>query len=101
MSDFMLRTDTQEQMEDALIAAGLAQEFTDTDGEVTVQAVSGVAIDHIGPIPARVDEDGVVIKPGDSRWHTNVRVTFELDPAVEAALPTFTPLPGVPYRVFI
>ena len=97
----MLRTDTQEQMDDALIAAGLAQEVTDTDGEVTVQAVSGVAIDHIGAIPARVDEDNVVIKPGDSRWHTNIRVTFELDPAVEAALPTFTPLPDVPYRVFI
>lgn len=101
MSDFMLRTNTQDHMDDALIAAGLAQEVTDTDGEVTVQAVMGVAIDHIGPIPARVDEDGVVIKPGDSRWHANVRVTFELDPAVEAALPTFTPLPGVPYRVFI
>jgi hypothetical protein len=101
MPDFMLRTNTQDQMDDALIAAGLAQEFTDRDGEVTVVAVSGVAIDHIGPIPARVDEDNVVIKPGDSRWHTNVRVTFELDPAVEAALPTFTPLPSVPYRVFI
>jgi len=101
MPDFMLRTNTQDQMDDALIAAGLAQEVTDTDGEVMVLPVSGVTIDHIGPIPARVDEDGVVIKPGDSRWHTNVRVTFELDPAVEAALPTFTPLPGIPYRVFI
>ena len=98
--DFMLRTDTQDEMEDALIAAGLAQEVTDEDGEITVQAVSGVAIDHIGPIPALVDEDNVVIKPGDSRWHTNVRVTFELDPAVEAALPTFTPLPVTPYRVW-
>lgn len=99
--DYLLRSTTESDLEDALIAAGLAEEVTDTDGEVTVQAVSGVAIDHIGPIPARVDEDNVVIKPGDSRWHTNVRVTFELDPAVEAALPTFTPLPGVPYRVFI
>ena len=103
MSDFMLRTNTQEQMDDALIAAGLAQEFTDRDGEVTVVPVSMVAIDHIGPIPAQVDPEdpSVILKPGDGRWHTNIRVTFELDPAVEAALPTFTPLPGVPYRVFI
>ena len=101
MTDFMLRTNTPDEMDDALIAAGLAQEVTDPDGEVMVLPVSGVAIDHIGPIPARVDEDGVVIKPGDTRWHTNVRVTFELDKAVEDALPTFTPLPGVPYRVFI
>ena len=99
--DYFLRTTTESEMEDALIAAGLAQEYTDEDGEVMVLPVSGVAIDHIGPIPARVDEDNVVIKPGDSRWHSNVRVTFELDQAVEAALPTFTPLPGVPYRVFI
>jgi hypothetical protein len=99
--DYLLRSTTESDLEDALIAAGLAEEVTDEDGEVTVVPVSGVAIDHIGPIPARVDGNGVVIKPGDSRWHTNVRVTFELDPAVEAALPTFTPLPGVPYRVFI
>jgi hypothetical protein len=99
--DYLLRTTTESDMDDALIAAGLAQEVTDTDGEVTVQPVSGVAIDHIGPIPARVDEDGVVIKPGDSRWHTNVRVAFELDKAVEDELPTFAPTPGVPYRVFI
>jgi len=101
MSDFMLRTNTQDQMDDALIAAGLAQEVTDEDGEVTVLAVSGVTIDHIGPIPERKDEDGNIVKPGDARWHTNVRVTFELDKAVEDELPTFTPLPGVPYRVFI
>ena len=42
-----------------------------------------------------------VIKPGDARWHTNVRVAFELDKAVEDELPTFAPTPGVPYRVFI
>jgi hypothetical protein len=99
--DYLLRTTTESDMDDALIAAGLAQEVTDTDGEVTVQPVSGVAIDHIGPIPARVDEDGVVIKPGNARWHTNVRVAFELDKAVEDELPTFAPTPGVPYRVFI
>jgi hypothetical protein len=99
--DYLLRTTTESDMDDALIAAGLAQEVTDTDGEVMVLPVSGVAIDHIGPIPARVDEDGVVIKPGDSRWHTNVRVAFELDKAVEDELPTFAPTPGVPYRVFI
>lgn len=102
MTDFMLRTNTQDEMDDALIAAGLAQEVTDPDGEVTVVAVSGVAIDHIGPIPAQVDlEDPmVVVRPGDSRWHTNVRVTFELDPAVEAELPTLTPIPVTPYRVW-
>lgn len=101
--DYLLRTTTESDMEDALIAAGLAQEVTDSDGEVTVLAVSGVTIDHIGPIPAQVDPEdpAVIVRPGDSRWHTNVRVTFDLQKAQEDLLPTFDPLPSVPYRVFI
>ena len=103
MSDFMLRTNTQDEMDDALIAAGLAQEVTDPDGEVTVQAVSGVAIDHIGPIPARLDPDdpSVILRPGDNRWHTNIRVTVELTQEQIDALPLVDPAPAVPYRVFI
>ena len=98
--DYLLRTTTESDMDDALIAAGLAQEVTDEDGEVTVQPVPGVYLDRIGPIPALVDEDGVVIKPGDSRYHMNVRIAAGV--AYDAdELPTFTPLPGVPYRVFI
>jgi hypothetical protein len=102
MSDFMLRTNTQDEMDDALIAAGLAQEVADPDGEVTVIPV-GCAIDHIGPIPARLDPEdpSVILKPGDNRWHTNIRVTVELTPEQVASLPTFTPTPGIPYRVFI
>ena len=100
--DFMLRTNTQDQMDDALIAAGLAQEFIDEDGEVIVVPV-GCAIDHIGPIPAQADPEdpSVILKPGDPRWHTNIRVTVELTPEQVASLPTFTPSPGIPYRVFI
>ncbi len=102
MSDFMLRTDTQDEMLDALIAAGLAQEVTDTDGEVTV-VPAGCAIDHIGPIPAQIDPEdpSVILKPGDNRWHTNIRVTVELTQGQIDALPTFSPTPGIPYRVFI
>lgn len=101
--DYLLRTTTESDMDDALIAAGLAQEITDLDGEVMVLPVSGVSIDHIGPIPAQVDpEDSmVIVRPGDSRWHTNIRVSFELPKAQEDLLPTFAPLPSVPYRVFI
>lgn len=101
--DYLLRTTTESDMDDALIAAGLAQEVTDEDGEVMVLPVSGVTIDHIGPIPAQVDPEdpAVIVRPGDSRWHTNVRVTFELPKAQEDLLPTFAPLPSVPYRVFI
>ena len=102
MTDFMLRTDTQIEMDNALMAAGLAQEVIDQDGEVIVVPV-GCAIDHIGPIPARLDPDdpSVILKPGDARWHTNIRVTVELTQAQIDELPTFAPTPGIPYRVFI
>lgn len=87
MSDFMLRTNTQDQMDDALIAAGLAQEVTDRNGQVMVLPVAGVDIDRIGPCGA------------DTRYHANVRIA---DGVVYDAdeLPTFTPLPVTPYRVW-
>jgi hypothetical protein len=99
--DYLLRTTTESDMDDALIAAGLAQEVTDTDGEVMVLPVSGVYLDRIGPIPAQVDPDGIIIKPGHAEYHANLRVTIELTEEQVEALPTFDPLPSVPYRVFI
>lgn len=101
MTDFMLRTNTQDEMDDALIAEGLAQEVTDPDGEVTVLPVNGITLDRIGPIPAMVDKDGIIVRPGDPRYHANLRATVELTAAQVGALPTFAPEPSVPYRVFI
>jgi len=99
--DYLLRSNTESDMDDALIAAGVAQEVTDFDGEITVQPVQGITIDRIGPIPALVDEDGTIIRPGDNRYHVNLRATVQLTAAQVAELPTFAPTPGVPYRVFI
>jgi len=98
--DYLLRTPTESAMEDILIAAGLAQEATDTQGEVTVVPTAGISIDHIGAIPPRVDQDGNILSPGDPRWHTNIRAMIELTPEQVTALPTFTPEPTIPYRVF-
>ena len=98
--DYMLRTTTESAMLTALIAAGLAQETTDTEGEIMVIPTQGISIDHIGPIQPTVDIDGVQTSPGDSRWHTNIRAMIELTPAQITALPTFTPEPNIPYRVF-
>ena len=101
MTDFMLRTNTQDEMDDALIAEGLAQEVTDPDGEVTVLPVNGITLDRIGPIPAMVDEENIIVRPGDPRYHANLRACIELTAAQVGALPTFAPEPSVPYRVFI
>jgi hypothetical protein len=99
--DYLLRSNTESDLDDALIAAGVAQEVTDEDGEVTVQPISGITLDRIGPIPAQVDEENVVIRPGDPRYHANLRSTVELTTEQIEALPTFDPEPSVPYRVFI
>ena len=96
----MLRTPTESDMDDALIAAGVAQEATDAAGEVMVIPTVGISIDHIGAIPPRVDDEGNIITPGDPRWHTNIRAMIELTPEQITALPTFTPEPSIPYRVF-
>jgi hypothetical protein len=88
-------------MDDALIAAGLAEERTDEEGEVMVLPVTGITLDRIGPIPAQVDEEGIIVRPGDNRYHANIRATIELTEEQVEALPTFTPEPSVPYRVFI
>lgn len=101
MSDYYLRSNTESDMDDALIAAGVAQEITDDDGEVTVQPVAGITLDRIGPIPAQVDEENVIITPGDTRYHANLRVSFELTQDQIDALPTFGPAPSIPYRVFL
>ena len=101
MIDYLLRAATESDLDDALIAAGVAQEVTDDDGEVTVLPVNGITLDRIGSIPAMVDEEGIIIRPGDNRYHANLRATVELTAAQVAALPTFAPEPSVPYRVFI
>ena len=101
MTDYLLRTTTESDTDDALIAAGVAQEVTDMDGEVTVQPISGITLDRIGPIPAQVDEENVIIRPGDNRYHANLRVTVQLTEAQIDLLPTFDPAPTIPYRVFL
>ena len=98
--DYMLRTTTESAMLTALIAAGVAQETTDIEGNVIVIPTAGISIDHIGAIPPRVDQDGNPVSPGDTRWHTNIRAVIELTEQQITALPTFTPEPTIPYRVF-
>jgi len=95
MTDFMLRTDTEAQMDDALEAAGLLE-----DGPMGTYPVAGCYVDRIGPIPPSYDIDGNIVRQGDTRYHANIRVMFELTEEQVAALPTFTPTPGIPYRVF-
>lgn len=98
--DYLLRTTTEAQMDDALEAAGILVEQDMGEGELALMPVPGAYLDRIGPIPAQLDPEGEVIKDGDSRFHANLRVTFDLTAAQVAMLPLVVPAPAVPYRVF-
>jgi hypothetical protein len=98
--DYLLRSTTESDLDDALIAAGLAEERADEEGDVTVQPVAGVSLDRIGAIGAQVDEGGIIVRPGDNRYHANLRVAEPLSQAQLAELPLVDPLPTVPYRRF-
>lgn len=98
--DYLLRTTTEAQMDDALEAAGILVEQDMGEGELALLPVSGAYLDRIGPIPAQYDIDGNIVKPGHPEYHANLRVTIELTEEQVAALPTFDPLPSIPYRVF-
>jgi hypothetical protein len=93
--DYLLRSTTESDLDDALIAAGLAEER-----DIVVLPVMGVTLDRIGPIPAVVDEEGVILRPGDNRYHANLRVAEPLSAAQLDELPLVDPLPTVPYRRF-
>ena len=98
--DYLLRTTTEAQMDDALEAAGILVEQDMGEGELALMPVPGAYLDRIGPIPPQYDADGNIVKPGHPEFHANLRVTIELTEEQVAALPTFDPLPTIPYRVF-
>jgi hypothetical protein len=100
MTDFMLRTDTEAQMDDALEAAELLVEVDQGGGEMILMPVPGCYVDRIGPIPPTYDIEGQQIRQDDPRFHANIRVMFELTEEQVSWLPTFTPEPSIPYRVF-
>jgi hypothetical protein len=98
--DYMLRSNTESDLDDALETAGLLIEQDIGGGELVLMPVAGCYVDRIGAIPAKLDPEGEVIRPSDTRFHANIRVTFELTPDQVDELPTFTPEPTIPYRVF-
>jgi hypothetical protein len=99
--DYLLRTTTEAQMDDALEAAGILVEQDMGEGELALLPVPGAYLDRIGPIPPQYDADGNIVKPGHPEYHANLRVTIELTEEQGKFLPTFDPLPSIPYRVFI
>jgi hypothetical protein len=102
--DYLLKYQTETDLNISLIAAGLLQEHTNTEGTIYSYPISGITLDRIGPIfkPEVLNEDGTVFTPAseDLAFHANLRLSFELTPEQEAMLSQVNPPPTIPYRVF-
>jgi len=101
MTDYYLKAANENDMDDVLLAAGLAVESEDEEGLVTLVPTDGVYIDTIGPI---IKWDYSVDPPVEidyPEWHVNVRVVYDLTEEQLAALePVLIVPPEQPYRVF-
>lgn len=99
--DYLLKTNTEFDMDTALEAAGLLVEQDIGEGELVLLPIVGVTVDRIGSIPPQYGIDGNIEKPENSQYHANLRVNFELTEEQISALPIVDPPPAIPYRVFL
>jgi hypothetical protein len=96
MIDYFLRTSTKSNMEECLLAAGVA--VRNANGDIIGQWDGGrVDIDFIGKIYGIVDKESVVL---DDRYHANLRVCGDLAQDQLDELPILDPAPTNPMRVF-
>jgi hypothetical protein len=113
MTDLYLKTLTEDDMDAALLEAGIVTEQTvETEvgktksGDAILQDVTVLvpapdfSVDQIGPFTKVIgyDEEGEPIEEYYPDWHTNLRGSFD-----EAQLALLTPLsvnPPIPYRVW-
>ena len=94
MSDYYLRTNTEEQMVEAFAAIGVAVQRI--NGECHSLNGQRIDIGWIGPVTRIVDGEPVT----DARFHANLRVAGELTAEQVAELPILDPPPSVPMRVW-
>lgn len=107
MIDYFLRTDTQQELYDALVAAGLAVidhfEHDEEGAPVDVgvwRMLDGAHLDEIGAISrptGEVDDDGIDVLEPVEGYHANLRLV-DIEP--QGALPVI-PTPSNPARVWL
>lgn len=89
MDDYFLKGVNEAEVDDAMIAAGLAVEVEDEEGLVTLIGAEGVCLDVIGEIPEYTG------------WHVNLRVLYDLNEEQLACIDSVRiQAPAQPYRVF-
>jgi hypothetical protein len=97
--DLYLRTDTESEMKDALLAAGVVVERDTGEEGMSLIPVRGVSIQWLGEIPP-VYQGDVMMKTGRSGMHVNLRINIDLSGKQMAKLPLIDPSPTSPYCKF-
>ena len=95
MIDLYLKATTEEEMNAALVKAGLLMDF---DGQLL--PLAGISVDNIGPF---VRWDYSVEPPVETKypdWHTNVRAYEITDDQMKVLAPFVLEAPKEPYRVW-
>ena len=86
-------------MTDYRLRFATSQECTDVLADAGISAPNGkYLVDVIGEILAEVDDDGIIIVPGDNRWHVNLRCLVELTADQFAEIEPFIVHPTNPVR---
>lgn len=93
MQDLFLRTNSEADMKAAVPF------LLDEDGNWHHDTLQ-FSVSVVGAIPAELDGEGEMVKPGDDSFHVNVRL---IDPDLLTLVPVevnLDPLPGTPVRVW-
>ena len=86
MTDYRLRFSTEAECAEVFAAAQISAPN------------SKYFTDIIGQVLPEMDENGVVTKPGDNRWHVNLRCLVELTASQYTELEPFIVTPTNPVR---
>lgn len=105
MYDYYLRTNTYEEMQNALKQANLLTEIDFGDGQKFLIPSENIYLVHIGSCMLEepiMDENQKIIKDAvyDTRWHTNIRSKIEFTEEQKQLLPLLDPQPQTPKLIF-
>ena len=104
MKDYCLRTNTQKEMIDALLAGGIYVKTYSFYGEEIIPKLE-YDVHVLGHIPIAdiiLGENGEVLQEAtfDQRWHVNLRCHQDLTPEQISILPIIDPQPSTPKAKF-
>jgi len=105
MKDYCLRTNTKEEMLDALLKAQILLKVPSFYSEEIVPNINYEVhqIGHFTLTDPILDENGMILQEAtyDDKWHVNIRCMIDLREEQKAILPIMNPQPVTPKAFFV